>query len=358
MRKPPLSFRAVFIAVMGACLFHISVWGGDAESWETRNRGKVSPVCLKEAKGHVAVLEKGGKGVENARKGLDQLIASGCGDSLVKARLGLSLLDEDSDKAKSFLEASSASLAMEYPALVALRMALMFNLAYLLEKQGDFDSAEKYYRDVLVLDENYANARTSLVSLYQKRAKRLEQAGNVDDAFRDISLAISEIEIAEQQSGARSKVVREQLLIAAASLLGRAHRAPEAWLYIEELLKEKNTKALMKIAEVFGSTDQRHEQGRVYQRILEVKPLAVEAIAALGDLYEQEGRNDEAEAMYRKALESSPELSRVRYLLGVMRFNRGNFSEGLELIEQAAREVPDSAEYRETLEEMRASITK
>ncbi len=328
------------------------VSAGDAEAYAARNKGKVSADCLKKAKDDLATLEKGEKGLAKARKGLESLIPQKCSDGLIEARIGLAYLDDDTGKAKAHLEAASGKIAADYPDLKNLATAVHFNLAYLYEQGNEFDTAEKGYRAALELDPAYENARTSLETLYQKRARARLTKGDTDGALKDAEAALKEVDISEKQFGFKLRAVREQISMLALETLIQARRDAETKPYIDGLVADKNTKALMNVAQLYWKAHNRPGQEQTYKTVFEIEPTNADSITLWGELYETDSKLDEAADIYRNALAKNPKLPQVKYALGVILFNQGKSKEGIELVEQAARELPKAEQYQDTLAEM------
>ncbi|TAM93120.1 MAG: tetratricopeptide repeat protein, partial [Rhodanobacteraceae bacterium] len=63
------------------------------------------------------------------------------------------------------------------------------------------------------------------------------------------------------------------------------------------------------------------------------------------------GRLDEAENGYRQLLAGEPDNPEVLHLLGILRAQRGDLAEGLELVTRAGELAPENAACRHTLGE-------
>lgn len=70
------------------------------------------------------------------------------------------------------------------------------------------------------------------------------------------------------------------------------------------------------------------------------------------------GRLDEAEHGYRQLLAGEPDNAEVLHLLGILRAQRGDLAEGLELVTRAGELAPENAACRHTLGEMYLSERK
>ncbi len=348
--------RRVFWMMAGLLAAPVAAWPADSADYSARNKGSVPADCLGAAKTHLDSLEKSDKGIAKARKGLEGLVARKCSDSLIEARIGLAYLGEDEVKARAHLSKAAETLESEYPANRSLAVATLFNLAYLTEEAGALEDAERLYRRTLALDHGYANARTSLQTLYQKRAKSRIASGETDGALKDIDSAIAEAEVAENDYGFTSRAVREQLTMLAIETLAKGKRGDAALPYLDRLAAEKNTRALMKAAGYFRDGGDRNGQEKVYEVAFEADSTQAEPVLAWGELYENEGKPDQAAEIYRKALARGTRLPQVKYSLGVILFNQGQLKEGAALVEEAATELPRAAEYQETLAEMKAAI--
>jgi len=350
-----MSWRVFWMAA-AAVAAPVTLQASEAADFAARNQASMPPDCLKAAKTHLDSLEKSDKGIAKARKGLEGLGAKKCSDSLVEARIGLAYLGEDDGKARAHLAKAAESLEAEYPENRSLAVATLFNLAYLTEEAGALEDAERFYRRTLGLDHSYANARTSLQTLYQKRAKTRIASGDTDGALKDIDSALTEAEIAEKEYGFTSRAIREQLTMLAIEILAKGKRGPDAMPYLDRLAAEKNTRALMKAAGYFRDGGDRIGQEKVYEMTFEADGTQAEPVLAWGELYESEGNPDQAAGIYRKALARGTRLPQVKYSLGVILFNQGKLKEGAALVEEAAAELPRATEYQETLAEMKAAI--
>lgn len=351
-----IEMRPVIPAVVMAVLLPLAVLaGGEGDAYAARHKGRFPDKCLEDAKKHLSALEKSDKSAPAARKGLEALVAGGCGDSLIEARLGTLRLDSDPAAARKHFEAAS-SLAADYPDLKPLAASVLFNLAYLLEKAGDLDGAETRYRGVLDADHGYANARTSLVTLYQKRARARIAVGDATGAIADIDAAIAEADISENQYGMRFRVFREQLAIQAVEILVASKRFDAVDEYLGRFRAEKNTRGILKAAALMNAAGHRTGEEKAYEMAFDTDSTLYEPVILWAELYENAGDLARAEAIYRRALEKNLRLSRVRYALGVVLYNQGRMKEGVAEVEQASSELPTSAEFRETLEEMKAGM--
>lgn len=81
-----------------------------------------------------------------------------------------------------------------------------------------------------------------------------------------------------------------------------------------------------------------------YEAIVKLRPEMAEAFANLGNLYYQQGKNDNARDAYEKALRLKPGLAGPHFFLGVIAFGAHDYAAALKHLRQADSLQPSNAQ--------------
>lgn len=144
-------------------------------------------------------------------------------------------------------------------------------------------------------------------------------------------------------------------LSAAVELL-MAGRLQEAQRACRKLLQSRPDlpEVHMLAAEIHGQSGDAKRANEAISRVLRLRPGWTEANiqVALGDLFGDFGRYDDAETRYRRALELEPDLSDARFNLASVHCAAGRVADAIGELKQLLVEEPRSRDARERLVEL------
>lgn len=209
------------------------------------------------------------------------------------------------------------------------------------EQSGDWETAEKYYREALAVQQNPGTWGVLGWILYQK-------------VLRDPDANFSEALAAAHEMRALANQYRSRRLLAVADcLIGRIHHeAGQAELaehfYRESLDARPRPENLVFLGKLMEETGRGGEAKRYYQQALQVDPEYREARYNLAVWYRAHKVYDEAARHFRKALESDPEDTRAILQLASTLWHSGKegIKEAKGLLDRLLRRQPLNLECR------------
>ncbi len=213
-----------------------------------------------------------------------------------------------------------------------------YDVAYFLglvyERAGDYDAALSALKRVPPGHERYAQARTQMAAILEKRG--------------ELEAALGEVERARAAGSTRP------LDLYYASLLARNGRFEEAVAFLEDLLAQDpdDDEILYNLGVLYGERRLREEALRYMEQALEKNPENASALNYLGYTWAERGeRLDEAEALIRRALELRPDDGYITDSLGWVYYMRarklleaGQEEEARALAQRALEELRRAAE--------------
>lgn len=157
---------------------------------------------------------------------------------------------------------------------------------------------------------------------YEKAVGYLEQAVELDDANNDAKLALSEV----------YTVFANETV----------DKADEFATLAAQALKENRSDDVRKYLTQEKFATQKVEKD--LNRAIELDPKNSTAYAALGEFYDDQEKDDDAQKMYEKALSLDPSLSNVKAPLGILYYQKGMIAESEKYINEAIEGGADNAE--------------
>jgi tetratricopeptide (TPR) repeat protein len=206
---------------------------------------------------------------------------------------------------------------------------LIFFLGIAQRRSGQPDRAIATFERISVEDEHYAEARTQIAAIHERRAEYAD--------------ALAEVERANAVKPSR------ELELYAATLRSKAGDFEGAVAHLETMLSEQpeNDDLLYNLGVVYGEADRLDESIEYMRRALEENPDNASALNYIGYSWAERGENlDEAESMIARALELRPEDGYIVDSLGWVYYMRarpliedGRQREANEYIERAIEEL-------------------
>lgn len=209
------------------------------------------------------------------------------------------------------------------------------------EHSGDWEAAEKYYREALAVQQNPGTWGVLGWVLYQK-------------ALREEKANFSEALAAAHEMRALAIEHRSKPLLAIAdSLIGRIHHeAGQAELaerfYRESLEARLRPETFVFLGKLMEEAERSGEAKRYYQQALQLDPGYREARCNLAVWYREHKVYDEAVRHFRKALESDPEDAGIILQLAscLWHFGKEGIKEAKSLLDRLLRRQPLNLECR------------
>lgn len=236
-----------------------------------------------------SVCEQMGR-LEDARQAFIQALRIDPGH--LRATEGLARLEAASGQGRQGIERLRESLRRRQDPEGYL------TLGRLLRQVGDFDEAEKAYREAMRQRPDHAETRFELGALLAAKARH-------DEAETHLRRCI---ELSPDHIGARSEM---------GILLARQGRLDEAAKWLSEAAERAPQRAehhynLAIVEEERGHTDR---AAALYRRVVELNPRDAQGHFHLGQLLAGWNRRDEAIDHLRKALAIKPDYAEARSLL-------------------------------------------
>jgi tetratricopeptide (TPR) repeat protein len=206
---------------------------------------------------------------------------------------------------------------------------VVFFLGIAQRRSGRSDAALATFARIPVESEHYADARTQLAALYERRESYAE--------------ALAEVEKANDAKPSH------ELALYAATLRSKAGDFDGAVDSLESLLDERpnDDELLYNLGVVYGEADRVDESIGYMRRALGQNPDNASALNYIGYTWAERGTNlDEAESMIARAIELRPEDGYIADSLGWVYYMRarplveeGQLTEAREYIERALEEL-------------------
>lgn len=139
----------------------------------------------------------------------------------------------------------------------------------------------------------------------------------------------------------------EEALARADQALGSGDEDLALYMYVRAYdLDKTNVYALMRIGAIHEARDSSPMAARAYTSVLRVEPTHGEALQALGLIYLQSKRQEEARSLLEKAVESDESLWKAHNGLGVIADLRGDYAGAEAAYNAALKARPDDALLR------------
>ncbi len=199
-------------------------------------------------------------------------------------------------------------------------------------KAGRLAQAEPFYRQILSLDPNHAEALHLLGLLAY-------QVGKLDQAVTLLTQAI--------QSDASQAPYRFNLGV----VLQKQGKLDEAAAAYEKAVKlfPAHAEALSNLGNVRLEQGKPEEAVLAYRKALEANPSYVEAHNNLGVALKEQGKLDEAASCYRRALELKPTHLEALCNLGIVLMEQGKLEEAIAAYQKVLGLSPDHVKAQTNL---------
>jgi tetratricopeptide (TPR) repeat protein len=267
---------------------------------------------------------------------------------------------------------------------------------------GNYVEAEKFYLEVLKLDDRVEPALFDLGSLYEQSPEKQEKAAeiyekllsyNPDDLLTrdrliDVYYRLGREEMAQEQIEKIKGQTRageplrrilghiylrhgrpEEAVAEFASILSVWPKDDKTRFYLavahEEskdddealrhygLIRKESqlfVEAQIRTAYIFENQEKYDEAIERMRRVLEIDPNQTDALNYIGYTYAEQGRRlDEAMELIKRALEFEPESGMIIDSLGWVYYQKGQYDEALDSLEKAVSLEPDVPEIIEHL---------
>jgi Flp pilus assembly protein TadD len=193
-----------------------------------------------------------------------------------------------------------------------------YNLAWILERQGDVEGARQQYELALALNPQNADAHNNLGNI-------LTREGSTDKAIPHYVAAIdAEPEHTRARFNLGMRLVDKGQMFEAEQHLRDAIRLDPGY-----------TDALEALGRIVGGQGRNDEAVELYRRVLALDPDRAQVHFNLGLSLEQLGVFDAAEQHYRAAIRISPNVYKPHNNLAVLLYRRQRYAEAWESVRRA-----------------------
>lgn len=342
----------VVVSLIATGIFVLAPVAASAGDWEDYQRhNPQAGACGNYVKIALEAMER--SEFDKARGAFASAEEKGCSyDGLVLSKMAFIFrLRNNESEAKTYYERAFPLLEQDYPAHPA-RVHALYNYAYLLEREGQHQRAEDYYRHALAVDPEFQNARSSLKSLKVKLAEKAIERGDGPGAVIQIDEARRlQHELARGTTQNTVAQTAELLLLGvkAHALAGDTTVAKEL---SAQLLALDAVDRINSLARFWEEREEILLAARCYRRIAEIDSESATPLVALGDLYDRAGESDAAIAAYKEALARKPNHPDLLYSLGVTYYNAGKVQEAIRTFEAVLKINPRHAEAAGALEQL------
>ncbi|XP_061921597.1 protein O-mannosyl-transferase TMTC1 isoform X2 [Entelurus aequoreus] len=241
----------------------------------------------------------------------------------------------------------------------------LFNLGNLLKSQGKEKEAETLLKDSISFGPHFADAYSSLASLYadQKRfaeanemyLKGTENCPDSSDLHNNYGVFLvdtgkEELAVAHYQQAIQLKPVHYVAMVNLGRLLRSSNKNKEAESWYKRAL-EVSTKVeiLAPLGALYYNTGRYDEALRVYREAIRLQPENTDIWLALAQVLATAGHTKEAEKMTRNIISREDSCIECYRLLSSMYSKHGNHTEALEALNKALQQNPDDVTVRAEL---------
>ncbi|KAG5845214.1 hypothetical protein ANANG_G00136440 [Anguilla anguilla] len=232
----------------------------------------------------------------------------------------------------------------------------LFNLGNLLKSQGKEEEAEQLLRDSILFGRHFADAYSSLASLFAEQ-KRFAEANDIylqgiencpdsSDLHNNYGVFLvdtgdSERAAVHYQNAVRLKPTHYVAMVNLGRLLRSSteNKEAESW-YKRALQVVRKVEILTPLGALYYNTGRYEEALQVYREAAALQPDSANIWLALAQVLAMAGRTKEAEKMTFGILSKNAGCIECHRLLSAIYSKRGNHNEALQALEKALQLTP------------------
>uniref|UniRef100_A0A8K9XC42 dolichyl-phosphate-mannose--protein mannosyltransferase n=1 Tax=Oncorhynchus mykiss TaxID=8022 RepID=A0A8K9XC42_ONCMY len=240
----------------------------------------------------------------------------------------------------------------------------LFNLGNLLKSQGKKEEAEALLRDSIRFGPHFADAYSSLASLYAEQ-KRFAEANDVylqgiescpdsSDLHNNYGVFLVDTGefrwVAHYQHAVRLKPVHYVAMVNLGRLLRSSseNKEAESW-YKKALQVTRKVDILTPLGALYYNTGRYEEALQVYREAATLQPDSTDIWLALAQVLAMAGRSKEAEKMTLGIISKQGNCIECYRLLSAIYSKRGNYTEALDALDKALLQNPIDMSVRAEL---------
>uniref|UniRef100_A0A3Q0S639 dolichyl-phosphate-mannose--protein mannosyltransferase n=1 Tax=Amphilophus citrinellus TaxID=61819 RepID=A0A3Q0S639_AMPCI len=239
----------------------------------------------------------------------------------------------------------------------------LFNLGNLLKSQGKEKEAEALLKDSIRFGPHFADAYSSLASLYaeQKRfveanevyLKGIENCPDSSDLHNNYGVFLVDTgqrAAAHYQQAVRLKPAHYVAMVNLGRLLrsSNENKEAESW-YKRALQVTRKVDILTPLGALYYNTGRYEEALQVYKEAVALQPESTDIWLALAQVLAMAGRTKEAERMTLDIISREGSCIECYRLLSAIYSKRGNYTEALEALDRALQQNPSDLTVRAEL---------
>uniref|UniRef100_A0A8C7TZ60 dolichyl-phosphate-mannose--protein mannosyltransferase n=1 Tax=Oncorhynchus mykiss TaxID=8022 RepID=A0A8C7TZ60_ONCMY len=240
----------------------------------------------------------------------------------------------------------------------------LFNLGNLLKSQGKKEEAEALLRDSIRFGPHFADAYSSLASLYAEQ-KRFAEANEVylqgiescpdsSDLHNNYGVFLVDTGefrwVAHYQHAVRLKPAHYVAMVNLGRLLrsSNENKEAESW-YKKALQVTRKVDILTPLGALYYNTGRYEEALQVYREAATLQPDSTDIWLALAQVLAMAGRSKEAEKMTLGIISKQGSCIECYRLLSAIYSKRGNYTEALDALDKALLQNPIDMSVRAEL---------
>uniref|UniRef100_A0A672IIM1 dolichyl-phosphate-mannose--protein mannosyltransferase n=1 Tax=Salarias fasciatus TaxID=181472 RepID=A0A672IIM1_SALFA len=241
----------------------------------------------------------------------------------------------------------------------------LFNLGNLLKSQGKEKEAEALLKDSIHFGPHFADAYSSLASLYAEQ-KRLAEANEVylkgiencpdsSDLHNNYGVFLvdagkGELAAAHYQQAVRLKPAHYVAMVNLGRLLRSSNENEEAESWYKRALQvTRKVDILTPLGALYYNTGRYEEALQVYREAAALQPDSTDIWLALAQVLAMAGRSSEAEAMTLDIISREGGCIECYRLLSAIYSKRGNYTQALDALDRALQQNPPDQTVRAEL---------
>ncbi|XP_069576395.1 protein O-mannosyl-transferase TMTC1 [Brachyistius frenatus] len=241
----------------------------------------------------------------------------------------------------------------------------LFNLGNLLKSQGKDRDAETLLKDSIRFGPHFADAYSSLASLYaeQKRfaeakevyLKGIENCPDSSDLHNNYGVFLvdtgqGELAAAHYQQAVRLKPAHYVAMVNLGRLLrsSNENKEAESW-YKRALQVTRKVDILTPLGALYYNTGRYEEALQVYREAAALQPDSTDIWLALAQVLAMAGRTKEAEKMTLDIISREGSCIECYRLLSAIYSKRGNYTQALDALDRALQQNPSDLTVRAEL---------